>query len=125
MGEQKHILYIEDEEDTLQLVTILLKNNGYHLTGAVNGEKGLKAMREEKPDIVLLDLMLPGMSGKAVYRHMKADDQLKDIPIILLTAWGASSGIGPDEDLVEAYLIKPFNSRDLLDAIEKVLKNQS
>ncbi|MEM7348734.1 MAG: response regulator [Chloroflexota bacterium] len=121
MGDRKHILYIEDEEDTLQLVTILLENNGYKLTGASNGEQGLKAMRAQKPDVVLLDLMLPGMSGKAVYRQMKTDDDLKDIPIILLTAWGASSGIGLDKDLVEEYLLKPFNSRDLLDAIEKVL----
>lgn len=120
MANKKRILYIEDEEDTLQLVTILLENNGYQVSGVPNGEMGLKAMKAQKPDVVLLDLMLPGMSGKAVYRKMKADDDLKDIPIVLLTAWGASSGIGLSQDLVEDYLLKPFSSRDLLDALKKV-----
>lgn len=120
MGNKKRILYIEDEEDTLQLVTILLENNGYEVIGAPNGETGLEVMKKQKPDVVLLDLMLPGMSGKAVYRRMKADDNLKDIPIVLLTAWGASSGIGLNKDLVEDYLLKPFSSRDLLDALSKV-----
>ena len=122
MVDQKHVLYIEDEADTLQLVTILLENSGYRVTGAPNGEQGLTAMQEHNPDIVLLDLMLPGMSGKAVYKQMKANDALKQIPIILLTAWGASSGIGLEKDLVEEYLLKPFNSKDLLDAIERVLE---
>ncbi len=120
MGNKKCILYIEDEEDTLELVTILLENNGYEVIGAPNGETGLEAMKKQKPAVVLLDLMLPGMSGKAVYRRMKADDNLKDIPIVLLTAWGASSGIGLSKDLVEDYLLKPFSSRDLLDALSKV-----
>ncbi len=120
MQEKTRILYIEDEEDTLQLVTILLENNGYDVVGAPNGEQGLSTMKEHKPDIVLLDLMLPGMSGKAVYRQMKADADLKHIPIVLLTAWGASSGIGLERDLVEEYLLKPFSSRDLLDALMNV-----
>jgi DNA-binding response OmpR family regulator len=121
MAKTKQVLYIEDEEDTLQLVTILLENNGYEVIGVPNGESGLKAMKENKPDVVLLDLMLPGMSGKAVYKKMKSDDNLKDIPIVLLTAWGASSGVGLNKDLVEDYLLKPFSSRDLLDALSKVL----
>lgn len=120
MGDKKRVLYIEDEEDTLELVTILLENNGYEVIGAPNGEMGLRAMKEQKPDIVLLDLMLPGISGKAVYKKMKADDDLKDIPIVLLTAWGASSGIGLNKDLVEDYLLKPFSSQDLLDTLKKV-----
>ena len=121
MTDKKRILYIEDEEDTLQLVTILLENNGYEVVGVPNGEMGLTVMKDQKPDVVLLDLMLPGMSGKAVYRKMKADDGLKNIPIVLLTAWGASSGIGLNKDLVEEYLLKPFSSRDLLDALKRVL----
>ena len=120
MSDKIRVLYIEDEEDTLQLVTILLENNGYEVEGVPNGEQGLQAMKAHKPNVVLLDLMLPGMSGKAVYRRMKADDDLKDIPIVLLTAWGASSGIGLNKDLVEEYLLKPFSSRDLLDALKRV-----
>jgi DNA-binding response OmpR family regulator len=123
MTDKKRILYIEDEEDTLQLVTILLENNGYEVVGVPNGEMGMTVMQEQKPDVVLLDLMLPGMSGKAVYRKMKADDNLKNIPIVLLTAWGASSGIGLNKDLVEEYLLKPFSSRDLLDALKRVLSS--
>lgn len=121
MGDKKRVLYIEDEEDTLQLVAILLENHGYEVLGAPNGEIGLQVMKEQKPDVVLLDLMLPGMSGKAVYRKMKAEDQLKDIPIVLLTAWGASTSIGLNRELVEEYLMKPFNGRDLLEALKKVV----
>ena len=125
MTDKHRVLYIEDEEDTLQLVTILLENNGYEVVGAPNGEIGLQVMKEQKPDVLLLDLMLPGMSGKAVYRKMKADEDLQNIPIILLTAWGASSGIGLSKDLVEEYLLKPFSSRDLLEAIHRVIENNA
>jgi DNA-binding response OmpR family regulator len=98
-----------------------LENNGYEVTGAPSGEAGLEMMRRQTPDVVLLDLMLPGISGKAVFNEMKADETLKAIPIVLLTAWGASSGVGIQRDLVEDYLLKPFSSRDLLDALERVL----
>jgi DNA-binding response OmpR family regulator len=121
MTDKNRVLYIEDEEDTLMLVTILLENNGYTVVGAPSGESGLEIMRRDKPDVVLLDLMLPGISGKAVFNQMKAEESLKDIPIVLLTAWGASSGVGIQRDLVEDYLLKPFSSRDLLDALERVL----
>lgn len=122
MTDRKQILYIEDDEETLQLVTILLENNGYEVVGVPNGETGLSVMQEHKPDVVLLDLMLPGISGKAVFKRMKADERLRDIPIVLLTAWGASSGVGLNRDLVEDYLLKPFSSRDLLDALNRVLR---
>ena len=121
MADKKRVLYIEDEEDTLMLVTILLENNGYEVIGAPSGEAGLEIMRRQKPDVVLLDLMLPGISGKTVFNQMKADNALKNVPIVLLTAWGASSGVGIQKDLVEDYLLKPFSSRDLLDTLERVL----
>jgi len=119
---KKRVLYIEDEEDTLQLVTIMLESHGYEIVGAPSGEQGLKAMKEDKPDVVLLDLMLPGISGKGVYQKMKADDDLKDIPIVLLTAWDTSSNkFGLDASLVEGYLLKPFDGRDLLDTLAQVI----
>ena len=121
MREQAYILYIEDELDTLQLVTILLENNGYKVIGAPNGETGLKLMREQKPDAVLLDLMLPGISGKVVYSTMKNDRALEDIPIVIITAWRVTSEHGLSAELVDEYLLKPFNARDLLNALQKVL----
>ena len=119
----KQVVYIEDEEDTLQLITLLLEHNGYKVIGAPDGKSGLKAIREHKPDVVLLDLMLPGMSGKAVFKYMKQDEALKNIPIIVLTAWGDSSGVGISKDLVEDYILKPFGSKDILDSLKKVLGN--
>jgi CheY-like chemotaxis protein len=82
----KKVVVIEDEPEMVDLVKLILGRKGFELIGAVGGQEGLEAVRREKPDLVLLDLMMPDMDGWEVYQRMKADVELKDIPVIVVTA---------------------------------------
>ena len=82
----KKILIVDDEPDILKIVTYRLGKAGYEIIAAADGQKGLDLIKEQKPDLVLLDLRLPVLDGDEVCKQVKADDKLKDIPVILLTA---------------------------------------
>jgi CheY-like chemotaxis protein len=82
----KKVVVIEDEPEMVDLVKLILGRKGFELIGAVGGQEGLEIVRREKPDLVLLDLMMPDMDGWEVYQRMKADVELKDIPVIVVTA---------------------------------------
>lgn len=124
------VVCIEDEPEMIDLVRLILsrKQNDrvYEVYGAHGGEEGLRITREILPDLVLLDLMMPGMDGWEVYQHMKNDELMHQIPVIILTAKAQSI----DEVLathiakVNAYVIKPFTPHDLTNAIERVLREQ-
>ena len=123
MSQEPFILYIEDERPTLDLVAQALKFAGYPITGVVSGEQGLALMRERKPDLLLLDLMMPHISGWDVYREMKSEPALADIPVIIITAKVLSQdrvlieGLPPVED----YITKPFDVKRLIRAIQRVV----
>jgi CheY-like chemotaxis protein len=116
------VLHIDDEPYVLELVRLVLRK-GFDVTGATGGPEGLEAMRRAKPDVVLLDLMMPGMSGWEVFQQMKADRELMDIPVIVLTAkaQGVDEGSAPGTAKVDGYITKPFRSQDLLQSIERVM----
>jgi DNA-binding response OmpR family regulator len=82
MPDEPYVLYIEDERPVLDLVCQALKRAGYQITGLSSGAEGLAMMRKNKPALLLLDLMMPGLSGWDVYREMKADEQLADIRLL-------------------------------------------
>jgi CheY-like chemotaxis protein len=117
------ILFIEDERPMLELVRQSLKLAGYSLTGATSGQEGLDLMHTKKPDLLLLDLMMPGINGWDVYRTIKADTTLVDVPVIVITAKIPPAdlvivqGLPPAED----YITKPFDIASLIRAIEKLL----
>ena len=90
----KHVLAVEDDKDILELITYNLEREGYEVTGVMSGEDGVDAARSEKPDLVLLDLMLPGMDGLEVYRKLKADPDTSHLPVIMVTAKGEEADIG-------------------------------
>ena len=120
-----HILYIEDERAVIDLVRTALKMSGYDLTGATSGTEGLALMRQQKPDLVLLDLMMPEPNGWQVYREMKADEALANLPVIIVTAsiWEGNSRVLLDDlPPVEDYITKPFDMLRLIRAIEQILK---
>lgn len=118
-----HILCIEDEPEMIELVRLILERKGYRVTGAVGGMKGLEALKKEKPDLILLDLMMPDIDGWEVYRQMKADPNLASIPVIVVTAKAQSIDkvLGLHIAKVEDYVTKPFGPQELLASIEKVL----
>ncbi len=126
MTEQKVILYIEDEEEMIELTRLVLEREGFKVVGAVGGSKGLVAIKKERPDLVLLDLMMPDIDGWEVYRRMKNDDDLKSIPVIIVTAKTQSvdKALGLHVAKVDDYITKPFGPKDLVKSVQRVLDQQ-
>jgi len=119
---KKKILIVDDEPDILKLTSLRLRKLGYHVLTAVNGQEGLESIRVEKPDLVLLDLILPIMSGADVCRKTKNDEKLKHIPIILFTASGDTITAEKAKKLgADDYMVKPFNPKELMNKVERML----
>lgn len=117
------ILVIEDEAPIRVLLNAVLSSAGFEATDAVTGEAGLAACRASPPDLVLLDLMLPGMSGLAVARELRRDDRTKAIPIIMLTAKAAEADrVGGLELGADDYITKPFSNKELVARIRALLR---
>ncbi|HDN80600.1 MAG: two-component system response regulator [Chloroflexi bacterium] len=121
--EKRLILCIEDEQEMIDLIRIILEKRGFEVKGALGGEEGLRMAREEKPDLILLDLMMPGMDGWEVYHQLKNDETLKDIPVIVVTAksQGIDKVLGLYIAKVDDYITKPFGPNELLESVNKVL----
>lgn len=122
---KERILVVDDEEDILELVAFNLKREGYQVASADSGEKALDLARSEAPALIVLDLMLPGMDGLEVARHLKADARTGHIPIIMLTAKGEEADIVTGLELgADDYLTKPFSPRVLLARVKAVLRRR-
>lgn len=123
MDEKKKVVCIEDEAEIIDLIRLILGRKGFELTGATGGLEGLAAIRQVKPDLVLLDLMMPDMDGWEVYQQMKADPELKNIPVIVVTAKAQSIDkiLGLHIAKVDDYVTKPFGPQELLQSVERVL----
>jgi CheY-like chemotaxis protein len=117
------ILCIDDEPGVIELITLILKPQNIQVDGANSGPHGLEAMRQNPPDAVLLDIMMPDMDGWEVYRQMKEDDKLKNIPVIIVTARNSSFEeiIARERAGVNDYVTKPFVPNDLRESLAKVL----
>ncbi len=123
----KKIICVEDEPEMIDLVKLILSRYGFEVIGADGGRAGLDAIREHKPDLVLLDLMMPDMDGWEVYQQMKADDEMKDIPVVVVTAKAQSIDkvLGLHIAKVDDYITKPFGPEDLRASIERILGTSS
>jgi len=119
----KHILCVEDEAEMIDLIRLILSRKGYQVSGAAGGQAGLEKIRKELPDLVLLDLMMPDLGGWEVYQQMKADEKMKDIPVIIVTAKAQSIDkvLGLYIAKVEDYIAKPFSPSELIASVEHVL----
>ncbi len=118
----KKILVIEDESDARRMLSLALKSSGYVVFGAENGEEGLKIFKEEKPDLVILDVVMPIMDGWEVLKRIKAGFKSKRVPVIMVT------GKTEDADKVKGYtygadfyVTKPYNIQKLLLAIRDII----
>ncbi len=122
-AKQIHIVCVEDEPEMIDLVKLILSRKGYVVTGAAGGKNGLEVIRRLKPDLVLLDLMMPDMDGWDVYQRLKADPQTSEIPVVVITAKAQNIDkvLGLHIAKVNDYIAKPFSPQELLDSIEKVL----
>jgi DNA-binding response OmpR family regulator len=123
---QKHIIIIEDEQDILEVLEYNLNREGYKVSIASDGNVGLKMVRQDKPDLVLLDIMLPEIDGLEICKFLKSDPSTRDIPIIMVTAKEEESdvvlglGLGADD-----YVSKPFSPKELIARIKALLRRSS
>jgi DNA-binding response OmpR family regulator len=121
-----YILYIEDERPVIDLVREALKLAGYKVVGATSGQQGLAMMRDRRPNLVLLDLMMPDINGWDVYREMKQDETLNGIPVIVVSAKVPEAGNIIIRDLppVNDYITKPFDVEQLIRSVKGLLRNR-
>ena len=120
---KKKIIVVEDEPDLVGVVTYNLEREGYSVLASQSGDEGLNLIRSEAPDLVLLELMLPGMDGLSICRQMKSDSSMREIPIIIASAKGEESDVVIGLEMgADDYLAKPFSPRELLARIRAVLR---
>ena len=122
----KRVVYIEDDPEMIDLVMMILSRRGFAVKGAHGGRNGLDMVTKELPDLVLLDLMMPGMDGWEVYQQIKANESTRNIPIIIITAKAQAIDrvLGLHIAKVDDYIAKPFRPQELIDSIDRVLHNQ-
>lgn len=123
MSHKKRILLIEDEEDIAALIKLQAEISGYKMHVEVDGINGYRAVEREKPDLVIIDIMLPGINGYDVCRKIKSNPDLKNIPVIILSAKGEELDVVLGLELgADDYVAKPFSPKILFSRIKAVLR---
>ncbi|MCA9989260.1 MAG: response regulator [Anaerolineales bacterium] len=127
MAESRKVVCIEDEQEMIDLVKLILSQHGFEVVGAVGGQEGLDKVAELMPDLILLDLMMPGINGWQVYQKLRASPELRHIPVIMVTAKAQSIDkvLGLHIARVDDYITKPFGPQELVQSVQKVLENAS
>lgn len=128
MSDKKKILLIDDDPDFVEAVKVIVENGGYDVKVAYDGEEGLEAVAAEKPDLIVLDVMMPVMNGHEACAKLKANPATAKIPIILLTAVAdrVTTSTYTHRDMLESeaedYMPKPVEPKELLNLIKNWLK---
>ncbi len=124
---QKRVLVVDDDREMVELIELFLNNAGYETLAAFSGESALEQAFQQKPDLILLDIMMPNVDGWEVFRRVKNDPQGGKIPIVFLTArtQNIDRMIGLSVMKASGYLTKPFSKKELLDEVERVLQEES
>ena len=122
MTAARTVLVVDDHEDNRRILRDLLRSAGYDIVEATNGEDGVAAARARTPDLILMDIQLPGIDGYEATRRIKADEALRRIPLIVVTSYALS---GDDAKAMaagaDAYVAKPFSPRAMLAKIREYL----
>lgn len=117
------ILFIDDDPEIVQIVHLILRSRNYEVLEATRGSEGIDLAKRETPDLILLDIMMPGIDGYEVYERLRRDEKTKDVPIVFVTAKARQEYV--EQGLVlgaEGYLTKPFTPGQLLDTIRDILQ---
>ncbi len=123
---RERILVVDDEQDILELIRYNLSREGYQLDTVLSGEEALKIARDRHPDLIILDLMLPGIDGLDVCRLLKGETRTAGIPIIMLTAKGEDSDVVTGLELgAEDYMTKPFSPKVLIARVRNILRRKT
>ena len=123
----KKVLVVDDNEGTLEQMTLILEKNGYVVTTAKNGQEGYDQTLAAPPDVILLDIMMPVMDGLTMNKQLKANPKTAAIPVIIVSA---RSGMAPMFEMetgakVQGYLVKPVRSKVLIQTLEELFKSNS
>lgn len=122
MEKKVRILLVDDEPDLVQMVSVRLSASGYEVVPAYDGQQALDQVKQVKPDLIILDLMLPKLDGYKVCRLLKFDERTKGIPVLIFTARAQVEDVTlATECGADAYLTKPFEARALLGKIQELL----
>jgi len=118
----RSVVYIEDDQEMIDLVSLILTRRGFQVRGANGGRNGLDMINKNPPELILLDLMMPGMDGWEVYQQLKANESTRDIPVIVITAKAQAIDrvLGLHIAKVDDYIAKPFRPQELIDSIERL-----
>lgn len=118
----KKIMVVDDEPEILGILKFRMSSWGYDALTAQNGKEGLRMAEEKKPDLILLDVMMPGMSGFDVLKELKSKDSTKNIPVIMITVAAAKHEVDEGIKLGAAYyLSKPYDAQELLNRIKSII----
>lgn len=122
MASEKKILFVDDEDDIREVLQIRLESYGYRVASAASGEEALEKIESEHPDLVILDVMMPGMDGLAVLKRIRKNEGTANMPVIMLTA-KRKKMIGDlfEFENIQGFVEKPFESEVLLNLIKKAL----
>lgn len=123
MDKKIRIVCIEDEPEMIELVTLIMSRHGFEVFGAIGGQEGLEIIQKVKPDLILLDLMMPEMDGWQVFQTLRVNAETANIPVIIVTAKAQSIDkvLGIHIAKVSDYITKPFGPQELLDSVKRVL----
>ena len=117
------VLIVEDERHIIESLSFVLETEGFEVASELDGEAGLRRLRTDPPDVLVLDLMLPKVSGLEVLKSMKADATLRAMPVVVLTAKGRQQDRRMAEEIgVDAFMTKPFSNRDVVDAVRRIAR---
>jgi DNA-binding response OmpR family regulator len=128
LGDAKRVVIVDDEEDIVTYLAALLTDNGYEVWTATDGREGLGIIRDTKPDLVCLDILMPGETGLSLFRKIRTDSELERLPVIIISGMSysgnVSGGSGPEAwDIAppEAYIEKPVKPGPFLEAVKAVI----
>jgi DNA-binding response OmpR family regulator len=117
------ILIVEDEPNIVVPLRFIMEENGYEVSIAVTGEEAVQILAKEKPDLILLDIMLPGMDGYELCQMIRQKPDWEDIRIVFLTALGREADMAKGLALeADAYITKPFSNKEVVDKVKELLK---
>ena len=120
---REKIIVVEDDEDILELISYNLGREGYQVTKVLSGEKALQLVHTRQPDLIVLDLMLPGIDGLQVCKRLKADPRTQRIPVVMVTARGEETDVVTGLELgADDYIPKPFRPKELVARVRAVLR---
>jgi DNA-binding response OmpR family regulator len=126
MSPQKHVLIADDEPNIVVSLEFLMKREGHRVSIARDGDAALAAIRELRPDLVLLDVMMPGKTGFEVCAAVRGDEALAGVRILMLSAKGRDTDMAKGQALgADAYMTKPFSTRELADKVRAMLDGKA